>query len=237
MTKKLSKLETLEDGRTVKTYSEEELKYIKEKQRKKKISKSLKKTHKKYPRGSRGRRSLSGYSERLYGGTILMEITKLKKGHEPWPEQQKKIMQLGVDQLIQKRDSMRQELMTEKTGLNEMDKEVQTNIDQAAMAVKAANMSLASLLFDQKYEITIGKHKNRVVELEQEIATHEHNINHFQIQLAEGRPVRNPTKSPKKDLDISQEDADKIKKEQPQRELSEEEFKKLKKEKGVGKHA
>lgn len=142
---------------------------------------------------------------------MVEERSKLKKGHEPWPEQEKKVMQLGVDQLIQKRDSMRQDLLTEKTGLDEMDKEIQVNVDQAAMAVKAAQMSLASLLFDQKYEITIGKHKNRVVELEQEIERHNHNVEVFQKQLDEGRPIRNPTKSPKKDLDLSPEDAEKIK--------------------------
>ncbi len=115
---------------------------------------------------------------------------KLKKGHEPWPDNEKKVMQLGIDQLIQKKDSMRQELQTEKIGLDEMDKEVQVNIDQAAIKVKAAKMDLASMLFDQQHEITLRKHRNRVGELGQEISRHEHNIEVFQKQLDEGRPVR-----------------------------------------------
>ncbi len=135
------------------------------------------------------------------------EKTKLKKGHESWPEQEKKVMQLGIDQLIQKRDSMRQELLTEKTGLEEMGIEVQVNVDHAAIKVKAAQMGLASLLFDQKYDITINKHKNKVIELEQEITRHAHNIEVFQKQLDEGRPIRKQPKEVKKDGQSKEEKA------------------------------
>ncbi len=148
------------------------------------------------------------------------QAKKLKKGYEPWPEKERLVMQLGIDQLIQKKDTMRQERQTEKIGLEEMDKEIQINIDQAAIKVKAAKMDLASMLFDQKYEITLGKHKNRVIELEQEIERHTHNIEVFQKQLDEGRPVRKKeekksAKSPSKDLDLSPEDAEKIKEGKP----------------------
>ena len=149
------------------------------------------------------------------------EKKKFKKGYEPFPEQEARIMQLGINQIIQKRDSEMQELMTEKAGLDEMDKEVQVNIDAAALKVKAAKMDLASLLFDQKYEITIHKHKNRVVELEQEIATKNHNIEVFRKQLEEGRQIRKKTK----------DKAAARPEEKVQSELSEEEWKKLQKEK------
>ena len=180
----MSELQTLEDGRTVKTYSEKELRYIREKEKKRIKKKSSKKRYQS-PRG-KSSGGLMAYS-RMF--EVKPMGTKLKSGHESWPYHEKKVMQLGIDQLIQKKDSLRQERLTEQTGLVEMEKEIQTNIDQAALQVKAAKMALASLLFDQDNGITINKHKNRVIELEQEIDRSAHNIEVFQKQLDEGRPI------------------------------------------------
>lgn len=189
--KKIKMIKTLPDGREVKTYTEVEMSTIKARRIRDKLrKKELRKNHPR-TRGSRGGRGYRGFG--TYGG-FEMEKEKLKPGHEPWPEQERNVMQLGINQLIQKRDKERQELMTEKAGLVDIHKEIQTNIDQAAMAVKAANMSLASLLFDQKYKITIHDHKNRVVELEHEIERKDHNIEVFQKQLDEGRPSRKKPK-------------------------------------------
>ena len=220
----MSQTVTLSGGRTVRTYSEEELKDVREHQKKSVEREKKKSRRNQYPRRSRGG-TLSCYGGNQMQKEQIKKIeevhTKLKKGHEPWPEQELKVMQLGIDQLIQKRDSMRQELVTEKTGLDEMDKEIQINIDQAALQVKAAKMALGSLLFDQKFDLTINKHKNRVGELEQEIERHNHNVEVFQKQLDEGRPKRKEPKPAK----------------EAQREMSQEEFDELKKSKEVDKDA
>ena len=97
------------------------------------------------------------------------EKKKFNKGYEAWPEEQQKTMMFGINVTKQKRDEFLQELQTEKIGLQEMDKEVQLNVENAALAVKAAKMGLAALLLDQKIGITVNKHKNRVMELEAEI--------------------------------------------------------------------
>ena len=118
----------------------------------------------------------------------------------PFQNNGMRIVTSNENQIIQNRDKERQELMTENAGIDEMDKEIQINVDVAALKVKAAKMELASLLFDQKYEITIHKHKNRVVELEHEIARKNHNIEVFQKQLDDGRPVQKKPKKPIKPI-------------------------------------
>ena len=118
----------------------------------------------------------------------FIDKKKLNPGHEPWPESDRARMQLGINQLVVKTLTLEQELSNIKTGLHEIDKEIQMNIDQAAIEVKAAKMKLAGMLYDQKEEITIKRNKNSVIEKEMELAHNKKNIIAFEIQLAGGRP-------------------------------------------------
>ncbi len=201
---------------SIKTYSEEELVDIKKNEIKRAQRANKNKLRKRYPRSSRGGGGRSGgFSEmevnqmesfnkkkidkqkREAGQPVGLQTIKykaafkkkkLKKGYEAWPKGQQETMQLGINQTKQKRDEFLQELQTEKIGLQEMDKEIQVNIDQQVLKVKASKMGLAALLLDQKLGITAHKHENRVMELEAEIKRHDHNIKHFQKQLDDGRP-------------------------------------------------
>ena len=162
---------------------------------------------------------------------MKQEKKKLKKGYEAWPEEQQKTMQLGINVVKQKRDEFLQELQTEKIGLEEMDKEVQLNVENAALAVKAAKMGLASLLLDQKLGITINKHKNKVGELESDLRMHNHNIKHFQKQLDDGRPKpekEKPESKPTPEPTITPEEEKKV---NEARKKGAEELKKVEEEK------
>ena len=123
------------------------------------------------------------------------EENKLKPGHEPWPKEEVARMQLGINQLVYKTLNLESELLRTNTGLDEMDKEIQANIDQQAIKVKLEKMNLADLLFDQTHEITIKKHKNRKAEIEQEIALNQHNIKAHQAMLGGGRPKKKEEKN------------------------------------------
>lgn len=109
---------------------------------------------------------------------------------EPWDEEQKADLQFAIDQESLRVLENQQEAMKLKIGLDEIDKEINTNIDHAAMKVKAAKINLACLIFDKDNNITIRRIKNKITELEKEIKRLEGNANAFTQQLKDGRPVR-----------------------------------------------
>ena len=118
------------------------------------------------------------------------EEYKLAPGNEPWPEMDIAHMQLGVNQIVVKTLGLKKELEMTEFGIKDIEKEIQTSIDNQAMVIKSETMKLNSMMFDRDNRLTILKNRNRIDELRSETATNERNIKAFKMQIAAGRPIR-----------------------------------------------
>jgi len=120
-------------------------------------------------------------------------MKNIEQKYEPFKKKEAAQLTESIEEMSLERDKLAMKIDQLNLSFPSLSKEIQLNVDTAKMELKAAEIKVSALIFDQKNDI----HKRSILQqlgsMNKEIERHSQNIISLKRQLKQGKPISEET--------------------------------------------